>query len=173
MTEKSNMIWNNPIWLVIFAIFGFVIATISIKSSKSPSVERIQVVYDINDPFSEQKVLDYLKELHVKYPNIAIAQMKLESANGTSLVFREGNNLFGMKMAEKRPTTALGTRNNHAYYNHWRQSVIDYALWQSFVSNPENISSEEEWLNYVGRMYAEDNSYRKKLVIIRDSLIKK
>lgn len=133
----------------------------------------IQVMYDLNDPYTEEKVKNYLKELHVKYPKIALSQMKLESSNGTSKIFRENNNLFGMKLAVRRPTTALGERNNHAYYSHWRQSCVDYALYQAFVSNTENLASEEAWLDYVGRVYAQDDSYKKKLRVIRESLDKK
>lgn len=133
---------------------------------------KIQVMYDLNDPYTEVKVRSYLAELNVKYPNVALAQMKLESANGTSKVFREGNNLFGMKNPVRRPTTSLGERDNHAYYSHWRQSCIDYALYQAFVSNAENLASESEWLDFVGRVYAQDDSYKKKLVVIIKNLNK-
>lgn len=154
--------------IIMFGCVGLgALAVLEIKSNLPD--KQVEIVYDINDPFSEQKVRDYLKQLHVKYPDVAIAQMKLESASGTSKIFREGNNLFGMKLAQRRPTTALGERNNHAYYSHWRSSCIDYALWQSYVSNAENLESESEWLNYVGQVYAEDNSYRKKLIVIKDS----
>ena len=67
-----------------------------------------QIMFDISDPYTEDKVKQYLKDLRVKYPEVALAQMKLESANGTSSMFRENNNLFGMKLPKKRPTTALG-----------------------------------------------------------------
>ena len=77
-----------------------------------------------------------------------------------------------MKAAERRPTTALGNRNNHAYYSHWRQSVVDYALWQSFVANSENIYSEEAWINYISKFYSRDNSYKSKLLIIKRNLKK-
>jgi hypothetical protein len=126
-----------------------------------------QIVFDLNDPFSEQKVRDYLTELRVKYVDIAVAQMKLESANGTSKVFREGNNLFGMREPGKRPTTALGTKNSHAYYSHWRQSVIDYAMFQAYVGNMENLASEEAWLDYIGRMYAECSTYKEAILKIK------
>lgn len=128
----------------------------------SPEV-KTQIVYDINDPYSEEKVAIYLKELNVKYIDVAVAQMKLESANGTSDIFRFNNNLFGMKNPKKRATTSLGEKDNHAYYSHWRQSVIDYALWQNFVSNAENLSSESDWIDYIGHMYAEDGKYKLKI----------
>ena len=129
-----------------------------------------QIMFDISDPFTEDKVKQYLKDLNVKYPEVALAQMKLESANGTSSMFRENNNLFGMKLPKKRPTTALGEKNNHSFYSHWRQSVIDYAMWQAFVMDPENIDTEGDWISYLDKMYSEDGSYGRKITTIRKTI---
>lgn len=171
LKEKSESNWIPfLIPLSIIAVVGLITAA-SYYSAKhtmeamlsGAGITRAEIIYDINDPWSEVKVREYLIQLHVKYPEVAIAQMKLESANGTSKVFREGNNLFGSKVAIRRPTTALGEKNNHAYYSHWRMSCVDYAIWQAFVSNTENMDSQENWLQFVGRMYAEDESYLSKI----------
>jgi flagellum-specific peptidoglycan hydrolase FlgJ len=75
-----------------------------------------------------------------------------------------------MKLPKFRPTTALGEKNNHSYYSHWRQSVVDYAIWQSFIMNPENVASEKNWIEYLNRMYAEDGSYGEKILLIRNKI---
>jgi len=75
-----------------------------------------------------------------------------------------------MKLPKFRPTTALGEKNNHSYYSHWRQSVIDYAMWQSFVMDPENIASEGDWVEYLDKIYSEDGSYGRKIMNIRSSI---
>ena len=159
----------GSIILIGLILIYILVQIVIIKKTQITKTVKTETIFDLNDPFSESKVKDYLIQLHVKYPDIAIAQMKLESANGTSKVFREGNNLWGMKYAEHRPTTALGIRNNHAYYSHWRQSCIDYAIWQSFVEDPENISSESEWMSYISKYYSEDNSYRNKILVIMNN----
>jgi uncharacterized FlgJ-related protein len=159
--------------LTVFLIgFSYIAYTARFQEPRTVTQQSVstQIVYDLNDPFSEIKVRDYLRQLHVKYPEVAIAQMKLESANGSSKIFQEGNNLFGMKLAEHRPTTALGEKNGHAYYSHWRQSCIDYAMWQGFVEDPENISSESSWVNYISKFYSKDDSYKQKLLNIRNKL---
>lgn len=169
MPKKIN--WKGLFIILLIASTAYavneVVLPLLIKKEKAGPREVIQLVYDINDPFSEIKVRKYLHELHVKYVDVAIAQMKLESASGTSKVFKEGNNLFGMKMPSKRPTTALGVKNGHAYYSHWRMSCIDYALFQAYTMDLDNISSEMDWLNYIGRVYAEDSQYKKKLLAIK------
>lgn len=177
MQKENN---HNSLFVIagilIFVVSMFLVGhgtrVLTLDTLAHAPVVHTEIIYDINDPFSEEKVLIYLNELHVKYPNVALAQMKVESANGTSKVFREGNNLFGMQAAVKRPTTSLGIRNNHAYYSHWRQSVIDYALFQAFVSNPENMDSEAAWLSYIGHVYAEDNQYKQKLIVVLNSIRK-
>ena len=150
--------------VIITAIFytGIKFQQKAVLNTKEIRTE-VQLIHDINDPFSEEKVREYLKKLRVKYVDVAVAQMKLESANGTSKIFREGNNLFGMREPGRRPTTALGTRNNHAYYSHWRQSVIDYALFQAYVGNITNLATEEDWLDYIGKVYAEATAYKQTL----------
>lgn len=113
------------------------------------------------EEFSEQDLVAYLKELNVKYPYIVLAQAKLETGNFTSLVFKQNNNLFGMKQAKQRATTCKGTFFNHAKYNSWKDSVLDYALYSSKHLN--KISSEEQYISYLGEHYAQDPNYSSKL----------
>ena len=113
------------------------------------------------DVFTEQKLKDYLIELNVKYPNIVFAQAKLESGNFKSKIFEENNNLFGMKQPSIRATTATGEQYNHATYNSWRESVLDYALYSCKYTS--SIKSESEYIAYLGSRYAEDTNYIFKL----------
>lgn len=109
------------------------------------------------DKFTEQKLKDYLTELNVKFPHIVYAQAVLESGNFTSQIFKNNNNLFGMKQAHRRATTNAGTEMGHAVYHHWRESVLDYALYQcAFLSN---IHSEETYYQYLKENYAEAPQY--------------
>ena len=82
-----------------------------------------QIMFDISDPFTQDKVQQYLKYLNVKYPEVALAQMKLESANGTSSMFRENNNLFGMKKAVHRTTLGQGNANDYVYFKSIEESI--------------------------------------------------
>ena len=111
----------------------------------------------INDEFSPQKLIAMLEDLNVKYPHIVFAQSMIETGHWTSPLFIENSNLFGMKQAKRRVTSALGTKNGHAYYDHWRDSVYDYAFYQSkYLSK---AATEEEYLAYLGRSYAEAGHY--------------
>jgi uncharacterized FlgJ-related protein len=71
-----------------------------------------------------------IKKQGIVHPDVALAQSKWESTHFTSKIFEEGNNLFGMKLARQRDTTAIGMHRNHAKYKNWQDSVKDYRLWQ-------------------------------------------
>jgi hypothetical protein len=128
--------------------------------------EKLIVIQEYNK-FSEDKLIEKLKELNVKFPYIALAQAKLETGNFTSKVFREGNNLFGMREAKQRITTAKGTENNHAYYYSWGESVLDYSFYQCrYLSN---INTEEQYFQYLSQSYAENPNY---VSILKDMIEK-
>ena len=79
---------------------------------------------------TRQELLDYMEMLGVKHKNIVLKQILLETGNLTSDIYKENNNLFGMKEAHQRITTSIGTNRGHAYYTNWKSSIIDYLLWQ-------------------------------------------
>jgi flagellum-specific peptidoglycan hydrolase FlgJ len=116
---------------------------------------------DKQNEFSREKLKAYILELNVKYPHIVMAQAELETGSFKSKIFKENHNLFGMKVATKRPTTNKGEENGHAYYENWRESVVDYAFYSAqYLSN---IKSEAEYFEYLKQSYAEDPNYVEKL----------
>ena len=118
-------------------------------------------ISDTTSEFSSEKMVELMKELNIKYPHIVYAQSLIETGHFDSKIFKENNNLFGMKQARTRVTTAQGTQYNHAYYNNWRESVYDYAFYQCrYLSGLRN---EEEYLAYLDRSYAEDPTYISKI----------
>jgi len=87
--------------------------------------------------------------------SIQLAQAIAESGGGISDIAKLSNNLFGMKEAKQRRTTAIGTKNNHAYYKHWHDSVIDYLLYQRAYYN-----GVEDYYSFLSRMgYAANKKY--------------
>lgn len=116
---------------------------------------------DKANEFTPYKLKEYILELNIKYPHIVLAQAEVESGTGKSQMFKTNKNLFGLKQAKLRPTTALGTDNNHAYYDNWKESVLDYAFLQA--THTQDIKTEDEYYQYLGQYYAEDPNYVIKL----------
>lgn len=117
-----------------------------------------------HDRFSKEELKAYIDKLNIRFPDIVYKQAILETNNFQSSIFIENNNLFGMKIAINRPTTSIGVNKNHAVYENWRQSVIDYALFQT--SYARNITNEEDYYNFL-KNYAEDSLYVYKLKQIK------
>lgn len=111
--------------------------------------------------FSEKALIELLKDCHLKYPHIVLAQAKLESGNFSSKLFRNNNNMFGMKRARQRVTTAQGEKNEYAYYRDWIDCVYDYAMWSTCSTS--GIDSENEYFAVLSERYAEDTTYVSKL----------
>jgi hypothetical protein len=133
----------------------------------SLSEEEKLVIIQEHNQFSEDRLIEKLKELNVKFPYIVFAQSKLETGNFTSKIFRENSNCFGMREAKQRITTAQGTENNHAYYASWGESVYDYAFYQCrYLSG---INTEEQYFQYLSQSYAENPSY---VSILKDMIVK-
>lgn len=112
-------------------------------------------------PFSEEELILLMKDLGVKFPHIVLAQSKLETNNYQSGIFKENHNLFGMKEARSRISTARGTNRNHAYYDTWESSVYDYAFYQCRYLSA--IRNEAQYYSYLSGSYAEDPLYVQKV----------
>jgi len=147
---------------IIASLISFTSITVGKYLGKKESYSQItemerMVLVKESDAFSRDKLVEMLKELNVKYPHIVMAQSMIETGQWKSKIFLENNNLFGMKEAKMRVTTAGGTQYNHAFYNHWRESVYDYAFYQCRYLG--NVNSEGEYFQYLSANYAESPNY--------------
>ena len=143
-------------FVTLIAILSFVSLDES-KLNRSDAEKEMVVIFNKKNEFSRDKLVIALKRLNVKFPYIVYAQAELETGGFTSKVFRENNNLFGMKEAKSRINTASGTQYNHAYYETWMESVYDYAFYSS--SYLRKIQNEADYFEYLSQSYAEDANY--------------
>lgn len=125
------------------------------------STEDKLIIIKEHNEFSEEKLHNLIENLNFRFPDIIIAQSQLESNNYTSQIFKENNNLFGMKEAAIRSNLAKGTNRGHAYYEDWKESVLDYALYYSTYLY--KLKTKEQYLEYLRQNYAEDPEYVNKL----------
>ena len=141
-----------------------------IDGTSIPFEEGFYAIESSEEAFSQQALVEELKRLNVRFPEIILAQSILETGHYTSRIFEENNNLFGMKEAKARSTTALGTQLGHAYYNNWKESVLDYALFQNAYMN--KIRKEQQYLKYLDKNYAQASDYDKTIlqIIERENL---
>ena len=123
-----------------------------------------------NITFSEEKLIKMISELNFKFPHIVLAQSKQETGHFKSPIFKENNNLFGMKEAKVRINIARGTDKGHAYYHNWAESVMDYALYSATYLS--KLKTESQYYQYIQQYYAEDTTYvsRIKQIVEKEKL---
>ena len=127
--------------------------------------EYVDTIEVIKEPVHSDSLKLYLKRINIKHPDIVYAQAVLESASFSSDLYFSNANLFGMKPAKSRPYTYIGVKKGYAEYSHWKQSVLDYALFQSAFMRG---LSREEYFIYLQRNYASDTKYVRKLQAIME-----
>jgi len=87
--------------------------------------------------------------LNSKYKNLApfiIAQAQVETGDFTSRLYKEANNLFGMRCAKVRPQKRVACFNNYAVYGTKEESVKDYLAWLDYANFPANIESVDSFV---------------------------
>lgn len=140
------------------------------EATDLPVETELLVLEAEEDQFSQEALVEEIKKLNIRFPHIVLAQAILETGYYESRIYQENHNLFGMKQARARATTAKGTQLGHAYYDHWKESVTDYALYQAAYLN--KIRKEKQYLKYLDKNYAEASNYDTMLesIIVRENL---
>lgn len=147
--------------LVIMLILGLITFSSVRHENKQLTEAQIMIIVSQYNQFSKEKLIDKIKEMHFQFPHIVYAQSLLETGEFTSPIFKENNNLFGMKRPVFRLNIAKGTNNGHAYYSNWMDSMYDYALYSATYLS--KLTTEEDYFSYLEQYYAEDEKYVNKL----------
>jgi len=161
--------------ILTFTIVSFQLGRRSGKIPTPPSEFEKELIIinanEVKDKFHKDKMVKELIRLNVKFPHIVMAQSIIETGHWESKIFKENNNLFGMKEARRRIHTSITTQYNHAYYDSWSESLYDYCFYQSRYLG--TVKTEQEYFNYLSRSYAEAPNYISiiKRVIEKEKLV--
>jgi len=105
--------------------------------------------------FSEVKLMQFMEDVEMKFPNIVMHQAKLETGNFTSPRFIKYNALFGFQTSD----------TDVIKYKSWKESVIAYKAWQM-----KRLKTNEDYHRFLIRVhYAADTNYIKKLKQFKDA----
>jgi hypothetical protein len=176
--DEENLVFKNDYRIIRITIALCLITSIASyfigrHNGYKGIVELEGKVYvkDSGEEFSKGAMVKMLKSLDVKFPHIVMAQSMVETGGWKSLVFKENHNLFGMKEANARIKTCLGTQLNHAYYDNWKESVYDYAFYQSRYMS--SLHTDAEYYDALDATYAEADNYSTILKkIVKDKNLK-
>lgn len=140
-----------------------IIDSISIIDSTENKLKTKKVTY--KDTLTPKTLYNLIKTMGVKHPEIITAQAIEETGYFKSNLYSTNGNLFGMKLAGSRPTTACSTsKNKYANYkchkDHVLYSVMDRVMLDAaFYRN----LSKEAYYAKLGRTYASNPNYVRNL----------
>lgn len=157
--EFQKISLNRYIAIGIAIVFSLGFGTSQVKTVLVEGEKKIKI--ESENTFSKDKLKEEIAKFNFKYPDIVYAQAIIESGGFKSNVFLENNNIFGMREAGSRVTTALGTKNNHAYYQNWKTSVADRAIYEGAYLRG---LSRSEYLQFLKKNYAEATDYDKAIL---------
>ncbi len=171
--------WKKPVVISFFAVQMM----FSMEDFSMENKENNFKMFHVNSrnfkPLSFRNLRQELEVQKVLCADEVYAQMKLETGTLSSPLLRHTNNLMGMRYPFIRPTTACGifipSKNkiiygdqqslrqyskfaSYAVYKCWQDAVADYKLWQD-----HNFKVKERYLDYLGKVYAEDSLYVAKI----------
>lgn len=105
----------------------------------------------------------YIAFKNAGYPEawaqLAIAQSAHETGGWTSAIYKENNNLFGMKQPTERETTATGTARGHATFRSIQDSADDFILYlNARKAFTQKFSSPDQYVAWLkSKKYFEDS----------------
>lgn len=115
------------------------------------------------DTVTHLGVYNEILEQGLEFPDIVFAQAVLESGNFNSRIAKKNNNLFGMRQPTKRPTTSTGTQYGYATYDSWRESIMDYMLFQQMIFSKHKFT-RQSYLRYINKYYSTTKGYTTRLM---------
>lgn len=140
------------------------------KPEKQTTEENTYIIDSVSYDCTAENIYKYAKQCGIKYPEIVVCQAMIETGNLTSSLYKKHNNLFGMTVSGNRISTNINRKGKYASYEDWKYSVIDYGILQMKYAD---TSSEEAYLNWIEKSYAEDSKYILKILLVRDKIFNK
>lgn len=165
---KESVKWNliGIISLILVIIFIILSEQHKLDKNNSNNLKHLDSIEVLN---LKDSVLNFIYDMRLEHPYIVYAQAIIESSNFTSKIWKENNNMFGMKMPERRATLACSIKYGHSVYKNWRDCLIDYALYQ--MSYMRGLT-EDEYFEKLKNCYASDEYYINKIKKLKQSLSK-
>lgn len=147
--------------MLLIVLFIFIGKQCSDSNPIEKEVLKTEKVSHLDLPVRE-RIMYYLIKHEVKHPRIVFAQCLYETGHLKSVIFKENNNLFGMKKSYHRPSTSNGVNRGHARYLDLEDSVKDYKIYQD-----KYYHGGDYYTFLAGSGYSTNKSYCKTLRNIR------
>jgi flagellum-specific peptidoglycan hydrolase FlgJ len=112
---------------------------------------------DLKEPMTiNDSIFAIIDTMGFDYPKVIKAQVILETGNFSSRVYKQNNNLFGMRLPKSRMTTATSSNYGYAVYPDLISSIEDRLIYDTLYFKNLN---RKQYLNKLDRIYAADPNY--------------
>jgi hypothetical protein len=179
-TDRNDIILILCSVFLILTVFLSILVYCTIKLNKTQHKSFVKELALKNDTINmigknmddvitilEPNLVDafiWIDHYHIKYPDIALRQIQIESGNFTSYIAKVNNNVFGMRMPHNRKTTATCENHGFAVYDNFVQSIIDYKYYQDAIRVPDGLTNYQYAKFLENNHYWEDTTYINKLL---------
>ena len=124
------------------------------------------------DSLNEQNIYLALLLNDIKYPEVVISQIMIETGYLTSKLCKRNNNLLGMMVPSKRETTAIN-EGGYAKYTTWIDCILDYKLYQDYILSRHQITSRKQYIAFLHKNYAKSPTYKTRVTQLSELYILK
>ena len=114
------------------------------------------------DSLNETNIYMALLMNNVKYPEVVISQIMIETGWLTSRLCKANNNLLGMMVPSKRETTAIN-ETGFAKYTSWFDCIMDYKMYQDYILSRNHITNKKQYIAFLHKNYAKSPTYKTRL----------
>ena len=149
---KRTMIISSLLCLLM-------VGTHYIKASENPKTE---ISTHKMDSLNEANIYLALLMNNVKYPEVVISQIMIETGWLTSRLCKANNNLLGMMVPSKRETTAINEKG-FAKYTSWIDCIMDYKMYQDYILSKNHITTKKQYIAFLHKNYAKSPTYKTRL----------
>jgi uncharacterized FlgJ-related protein len=142
MSRGARLLKSSGIfWLGLISLLS--LAYLFITRSKIINPRNVATMSNSEKFAFRDYILSLLKNAGFtpEMSRMIFAQAAHETGNFTSDIFKENNNLFGMKLARVRKTTAIGENRGHAVYKSVEDCIADYWLYNRALNYMAEYSS--------------------------------
>lgn len=168
LTKQQNNFINFGMKLLIkitlIALILPKIATAPLPTSHEENFWTLQKM-EIHDPtpFSPKALFQFMQKQGIKNAEIVLRQAIQETGHFQSLLFKQYNNPFGLKIAGKTSKYYNGSdKAGYGKFRHWKYAVMAYLDYQKAkIANGFNLTDYYAFLQK--SKYAEDPEYSFKL----------
>lgn len=132
---KESKQFSSGYLMPVLLLLGLLTLYVAFLYLLGRRTKAAQVIKKQQDNPSDNTIDETLVYKAINNANPAIEPLFLlsiaahETGEFSSNVFKNNNNLFGMRHPSQRQTLSLGDKNGYAYYSSLEDSVKDFMLW--------------------------------------------